>query len=354
LAWSGKEHAGWLSGSVIILAALVLAYFTTRFIERPWRNWRWPEARRRRAVLAVMLVVSVAAGPLTFWRHHIHHSNSMREAVLGGPDYPGALSLRDGYGHTPRPGVSPAPGLEVIDQEWPEFDEPCENDGENVNVCSNFIPGGSRHIVILGNSHGHVLNTPVQLMAEKYRWTVTSITKGFCPLTDELGPGITEECLEFNQQGMDTVLDLKPDLVLTTSTRTSSEPGVTDVLDNSWIREARKLNDAGIPVVGVRATPRMPAYTPTCLEENPDNLEVCGSPFTENFTEISPTDALAGELSDTRFLDFTPYFCPDGFCPAIIGNVIVYKDGNHVTRSYMTTLAPIFEREFLSATGWKV
>ena len=29
LAWTGKEHAGWLSGTVIIVSALALAYLTT-------------------------------------------------------------------------------------------------------------------------------------------------------------------------------------------------------------------------------------------------------------------------------------------------------------------------------------
>ena len=37
LAWSGKEQAGWLSGSVIIAVSLGLAFLTTRFVERPWR-----------------------------------------------------------------------------------------------------------------------------------------------------------------------------------------------------------------------------------------------------------------------------------------------------------------------------
>lgn len=30
---------------------------------------------------------------------------------------------------------------------------------------------------------------------------------------------------------------------------------------------------------------------------------------------------------------------------------MVYKDDNHVTRTYMDSIAPYFEKEFLAATG---
>lgn len=354
LAWSGKEHAGWLSGTVIILVSLILAHFTTRFIETPWREWKWPEVKRRRAVLAVMLVVSVAAVPLALWRYQIMQSSSISSIGLDDPRYPGARAASENYRLTPDPRARPVPKLEVIAGEWPDFPEPCRGGGENVNVCTNGITAGTKHIVILGSSHAHVLNTPILMMAEKYNWGVTSLTKGFCPLTTETGPAITDECRGFNEENIQRVLDTKPDLVVTISTRTNADPTVAETLDDAWVNEVRKLNEAGIPVVGVRDTPRMPGHVPTCLEQNPKDPGSCGGRLAENFSAVSPTEAVAAHLPDTHFLDFTRYFCPDESCPAIIGNVVVYKDDNHVTRSYMLTLAPFIEREFLAATGWSV
>jgi peptidoglycan/LPS O-acetylase OafA/YrhL len=352
LAWRGKEHAGWLSGTAVILASLVLAYLTTRFIETPWREWKWPEARRRRAVLAIMLAVAVAAAPLAFWRHQILESSSISSIGLDDPRFPGARAADATYDFTPDPGTQPVPKVEVIAEEWPEFPEPCTSDGENVNVCTNSVLNGTRKIVILGSSHAHVLNTPVMMMAGKYNWSVTSYTKGWCPLGTEMSSGITDDCREFNEKNLQAVLDAKPDLVLTTSTRTSGDPAVPEVLDDAWVNEARTLNEAGIPVLGIRDTPRMPANPPTCLEENPGDPARCGSTLAANYAPEAPTKAVESQLPATRFLDFTRYFCPDEFCPAVIGNVNVYKDNNHVTRSYMMTLAPFFEKEFLAATGW--
>ncbi len=354
LAWSGKEHAGWLSGSVIILASLVLAYLTTRFIETPWRRWKWPEVNRRRAVLAILLAVAVAAAPLGAWRHQILQSSSISSIGLDNPRYPGARAASEGYVFSPDSKAHPVPTLEVIAGEWPEFPQPCEDAGENASICTNSITEGRKNIVVMGSSHAFVLNTAVFAMAGKYQWGVTSITKGFCPLGGGIASGADEACQRFNEEGMARVLAMKPDLVLTTSTRTFGDPEAPEVLDEGWVRDVQRLNEAGIPVVAVRDTPRMPANTPECLAENPQSPEVCGSNRAASFSPVPPTDAAADRLPGTRFIDLSRYFCADTFCPAIIGNVVVYKDDNHVTRSYMLTMAPFFEQEFLAATGWAV
>ena len=67
----------------------------------------------------------------------------------------------------------------------------------------------------------------------------------------------------------------------------------------------------------------------------------------------SPDATLAAQLPSTKFLDFSRFFCPNKITPAVIGNVMVYKDNNHVTRTYMESLTPYFETEFMAATGWK-
>ncbi|MEE2568151.1 acyltransferase family protein [Pseudarthrobacter sp. J64] len=353
LAWSGKEHAGWLSGTIIIVTSLGLAFLTTWLVEKPWREWRWPEVNRRRASLAVMLVVAVAATPLVVWQQMIVQSNS-KIAVGQDPMYPGALSLDQDYVPTTSGTLPPAPGLEAIDLDWPVFPEGCGATGPGENICSNGIEDGAKNIVVVGNSHAHVLNTPLLLMAEKYHWGLTSITKGGCPMTSTQSEGVDDECLEFNGKVLDQVLSMKPDLVISTSTRTAFGVTAPEHLDDGWVANAKVLTEAGIPVLGVRAPPRMAAPVPACLEGNPGDPSSCGSSAAESFSPVAPTDTLAEDLPGVTFVDFTPYFCPDGICPAIIGNVIVYKDDNHVTRSYMTTLAPIFERELLAATGWSL
>ena len=145
---------------------------------------------------------------------------------------------------------------------------------------------------------------------------------------------------------------MKPDLVLTSSTRTDPDPSNTEFMDPGWVPPIKSINDAGIPVVALRDTPRMHEAVPACLESNPDNYAACGTTTAENYQAASPDAAVAGQLPATKFLDFSRFFCPDDLCPAVIGNVMVYKDDNHVTRTYMESLTPYFETEFMAATGW--
>jgi hypothetical protein len=91
---------------------------------------------------------------------------------------------------------------------------------------------------------------------------------------------------------------------------------------------------------------------PACLEKNPNNYAACGATTAENYQPASPDASVAAQLPATKFLDFSQYFCQDEVCPAVIGNVMVYKDDNHVTRTYMESLTPYFETQFLAATGW--
>ena len=42
-------------------------------------------------------------------------------------------------------------------------------------------------------------------------------------------------------------------------------------------------------------------------------------------------------------VDLTPYFCVDGQCPAVIGDVLVYHLDQHITETYMSTLEPMLD-----------
>ena len=55
---------------------------------------------------------------------------------------------------------------------------------------------------------------------------------------------------------------------------------------------------------------------------------------------------------NVRFLDVADRVCGPAFCPAVIGNVLVYLDDNHLTASYSTSMAPLVEGDVLAALGF--
>jgi hypothetical protein len=53
----------------------------------------------------------------------------------------------------------------------------------------------------------------------------------------------------------------------------------------------------------------------------------------------------AALVQGTAVVDLTEYFCDTKNCPAVVGNVIVYRDtASHVTASFAKTLAPFLEK----------
>jgi hypothetical protein len=48
-------------------------------------------------------------------------------------------------------------------------------------------------------------------------------------------------------------------------------------------------------------------------------------------------------------IDLNGGICDDGWCYGLVGNVIVYRDTNHLTWQYAETLAPRMWREFSNA-----
>ena len=53
---------------------------------------------------------------------------------------------------------------------------------------------------------------------------------------------------------------------------------------------------------------------------------------------------------DMTSLDLTPALCRDGRCPAVVGNVLVYRDGQHFTSLFSSLLAPDISRQMYDAS----
>ncbi|MFQ4147196.1 acyltransferase family protein [Arthrobacter sp. LAPM80] len=353
LVASGRESAGPVSGLIIIASSIAAALLATKYIDAPLRRNKWIAQKSRRAVIVILVCISVVAAPLFAWQGKMNADAAAANSQAA-KNNPGAAALLPGFVDDAAKDAVLLPLKTALPDDWPKFiGGDCHLDGQELlNLCNNGITDGSKSIVILGSSHAHVLNTPILEIAAKNHWNVTSLTKGYCPLGEDVSAGISESCAAFNVATLAQVLEMKPDVVVTTSTRTNVLGEVTEQLDQSWIDTAERLNRAGIKVVALRDTPRMPQVVPDCLEVSPTDFVGCGAKKADLYSEVSPTDAIATSLPDTKFLDLTDYFCDATVCPAVIGNVIVYKDDNHVTRTYMHTMTPIFEEALRDATGW--
>jgi hypothetical protein len=71
--------------------------------------------------------------------------------------------------------------------------------------------------------------------------------------------------------------------------------------------------------------------------------------------DVGQSDAslIAGEFhaKGATFVDVTPLLCQENRCPAIAGNVLVYRDGNHLTTAFMASRSDDLIRPARRLTG---
>jgi len=46
------------------------------------------------------------------------------------------------------------------------------------------------------------------------------------------------------------------------------------------------------------------------------------------------------------------WFCTDTVCPTIVGNLLVYRDDNHITGSYAIFVAPLLDAAIAPVIDW--
>ncbi len=109
---------------------------------------------------------------------------------------------------------------------------------------------------------------------------------------------------------------------------------------DSFLTFWKELNALGIPVLAIRDTPRPPADVAECLALNGVDTRECDFPRPQDVERLA-ADSPDRLPDNVTVVDLSDWFCTSEVCPAVVGDVIVYYDGSHITRSYSRLLAPV-------------
>ncbi len=345
----------WL-GLAIVATSVVLAVLTTRFVEKPLRDWHWPQRRAWRTAVVIAACGALLAGPVTAWQSHMMADEA---AAASQPKdlTPGAAALAPENAGKPTPDAKIIPGPAAMKNEWADIDGLC-TDG---NVPTDPLLAGclqnsrpdkvTKKIVVLGDSHAQQYMAALGPIAKNHGWEVVALLKGNCRFGGE-SPDRDAECNAFNKASAQYVLDHKPDAVFTVASLTHKDaPYETEV--PQYLEGIKPFTDAGMEVVGIRDNPRFHMNMPECVQKKGPDAAECNVPLQESLAASSPLDAYRGKVARLHLMDMSDFICADGTCPAVVGNVYVYKDDNHLTKTYVQSMIPMFEKRLLAATGWK-
>lgn len=174
------------------------------------------------------------------------------------------------------------------------------------------------------------------------------MTKALCPFADVtvIPPGLKglpyEGCDRWNEEALPKLLELRPDYVISGQMRGYKVQGDGDGLElmrDGLIRRWRELRDNGIEVIVLRDTPLFPMAPARCLAAGRTDCDVPRSKALDD-----PEPALeAAAIAGVPVIDLTDSICEAEMCRAIVGNVLAWRDNNHLSATYVRTMVPDVE-----------
>ncbi|GER23040.1 acyltransferase [Zafaria cholistanensis] len=354
--WGPAAHGG----AVLLLlpAALLLAAASHRFIEVPARRFAPLAASRWRTLAAgtaaVVLAAALAAVPAVWQEAVVAAQQGAVGQLLAEPppDFGASAAgpLPPAYVGGSRT-VVPVPAR--AEQDRPRLG-PCiqaADSGER-RECEFGAADGALTVALIGDSHAVQWYEPMLRTAERNGWGLVTYLKNSCPFTAAtrtLELQGRAECARPNRLALERILERGDiDAVVTSYWGGAEFAGsAAEGFAAYWER----LEDAGIKVYPIVDTPRPghAAPAPDCVVKHAPDPRPCGAAEGRAFERADATRRAAGLEPRVEVLDFRDRFCSDGFCPAVVGNVLVYRDHHHVTDTYMRTLAPEFADRLGSA-----
>jgi peptidoglycan/LPS O-acetylase OafA/YrhL len=349
-----------LSGArqaLVVALAVVPAWLSHHFLESPIHHSK-ALAARTRPVLAMGLALSVvgalAAWPLT------QASSPFRTTPVAGPR-PAIATLGAATLSTP-PSTDPAT-YAVDDWEWltpdpqlagkdrPKADvDRCQVDrlAERPVACEFGVAGGVTTVALVGDSKAMQWLPALERLAPERGWRIVTYGKSACTFAAGRAQNAGRaypQCDEWNRRVVDRLRADPPDLLLTSGYAASAWDGTGATsaalvagLADRWT----ELRDDGIPVVVVGDSPVSPDDLDVCTARHPHELSRCA--FNRDPAVAGsglPAQREATTTSGTPLVDLTDWICPVEQCPVAIGNVAIHRAGDHLTATYVRTLAPV-------------
>jgi peptidoglycan/LPS O-acetylase OafA/YrhL len=353
----------------VIAVSLLLAKLTYSYVENPIRNsdkFRRSPKRSLSAGLAISLAVSLTAtAAIAFPAGRLSttpYANITDAKAVGIVNPSWVQQIIDA--NTPPVLASDVQKLNQKQVASARFDMPrTYSDGCHAGVDQSSLPAHCTYgnpqakflIASFGNSHANQYFDAILQAATANNSRFLSMTHSGCSVADVTflkGSRPWAACNQWRKNAVKELLKQKPDILFVVSTLKTLD--VVDPLTNHASTQARgallykqgfrrlihTFTSAGIKVIVIRDTPFFPQDPIDCLSARV--VSACTQLLKPYLPVTKFSTAAVAGLANAVGIDLTQTFCSPSLCPAVRDGVIVWRDGNHLTDTYVNKLGSIF------------
>jgi peptidoglycan/LPS O-acetylase OafA/YrhL len=359
--------------------SVVLGWLSYRFIEAPFHRGRRISALRPRQILApagvaIAVVCAVAIGVSVSASLALDAATTGAAIASDAPTGPTATLQPSGPpatsgSPTPSPSSVTAtaapvvlaatgplprdvtPSLGRARDDWEQLHtDGCTLDNLQTKIvnCVYGDPKSSTTVVLVGDSHASQWFPALQVLAEEHDWRLIAITKFSCrfmdlPMYSLILHRYYSECETWKPEVLQRLQQLKPDLVIVSAAHdlTPINPADSDPVRQGKAM-ARYLTQIPGKIAVIVDTPISAHDMPVCLSRHLDDVSKCSTPrATGAPADYATLEQTATAASGATLVDMTDAFCNAQVCPAIINDMIVFRDTQHMTATFAASLADL-------------
>ncbi|MGU3574548.1 acyltransferase family protein [Brucellaceae bacterium C25G] len=342
-----KPAIGLLEGIGILTLTMLLSHLSYKYIEQKYRHSKTRNEWKPIIYGLTSILVCLTAAAIM---QYSVSTQSKIQIIATDPRYPGPAALIDNA-DVPT-GVDPSPSLTVLKRDLPiVYSKKCHQDQKSSEPISCVLgnPEGAKSIVIFGDSHAAQWIPALEIIAQKIGWKLITFTKSACAFSRVIIKDGNNQpytsCSEWREKVIDKIKEIKPDYVFTTQSRYGyiTPETMTAGLQSVW----REITKTGAQVFAIQDTPWMAFDPGECISASLP--KTCVSPLLRHETN----DIILNAVNHTKkvsLIDMTDAICGPDSCETIVGNIIVWRDNNHLSATYSKMLAPyLAQRTGLSA-----
>lgn len=326
---------------VLGAASLPAGWASWKFIEERFRKPRSPAAARR--VLLPALAAPALAAALAVAVSVLTPTLPLHADVTADPFEP--------HPHPVAAAVVPAnlaPSLWGATDDLAEiYSDGCHKGLQSTDPepCTYTATGDATdvpHVALVGDSHAAQWYPALRPLVDAGDIDLSVYTRSSCGAVERFSD--TQACHTWRDAVLDHLEANPPDIVLMATYSNAFERDA-----DRWARATQDFVDAtpAISEVAIMAdTPFMGETPGICLSARLDSADGCE----RNRSDAINADIAGAEEAATGAtrIDLNDYACNDQTCPAVVDDLLLYRDSNHLTARFVEYLSPMLREQLLT------